>query len=116
MLFSIASAATPGAVETAAFVARFNEVVLFPIIALLMGVALLVFLYGCAVYIASANNPSAREDGRKHIMYGVIGMLIMLIAYSILTIAANTFGFGDELDCAKNPTASGCKGITVPRP
>lgn len=117
MLFPIAQAAmTPGAAETAAFVTRFNQVVLYPVITLLMGVALLVFLYGCAIYIVSANNPSGREDGRKHIMYGIIGMLIMIIAYSILSVAANTFGLGEVLNCADDPTASGCVGITVPRP
>ena len=102
--------------EAVSFVGKVNDIILFPLIALLTGIAFLVFLYGCAIYIVSANNASAREDGRKHIMYGIIGLLIMLIAYSILTLAANTFGLGGELDCADDPTASECAGITVPRP
>ena len=114
MLFSIANASAPGVEETAAFVTRFNEVILFPVITLLTGVALLVFLYGCAIYIINSNNPSAREDGRKHIMYGIIGLLVMLIAYSILSIAANTFGLGETLDCSDDPSGVGCDFIFLP--
>jgi hypothetical protein len=35
-------------------------------------------------------------------------MVIMLVAYAILGIAAGTFGLGDELDCAKNPGSPNC--------
>ncbi len=58
-----------------------------------MGIAFLVFLFGCAEYIRGANNPQAREQGVKHITYGVIGLVIMVSAWAILNLAANTFGF-----------------------
>lgn len=82
----------PGETAAQAFVATLNEVILLPLIALLMGVAFFVFLWGCFEYIRGANNPSAREAGVKHITYGVIGLVIMISAYTILSLAANTFG------------------------
>lgn len=103
-----AGLSTPGAAETFAFVAKFNEIIVYPIIALLTGIAFLVFIYGCFIYILNADNPSAREEGQKHIIYSLVGMFVMLAAFGILTIAVNTFGLGGELDCAKNPNASGC--------
>ena len=74
------------------FLDRLNEVILFPLITLLLTVALVVFLYGCFLFIAGAGNDEARSRGKRHILWGIIGMLVMLSAYAILGIAANTFG------------------------
>ncbi len=109
MIFPIVYAqSAPGVAEAASFVVKFNEIILFPVITLLTAIALLVFLYGCFIFVVNAENPSAREEGRRHILYGIIGMLVMLMAYAILAIAANTFGLESTLDCADNPSASGC--------
>ena len=94
--------------EAGNFVAKLNEIILFPLIALLSGIAFLVFLYGCAVYILNSDNETARSDGKKHITYGIIGLVIMVSAYGLLTIAVNTFGLGKQLDCANDPFVSGC--------
>jgi len=104
-------AQSPGAAEAFEFVQRFNEVILYPVILLLTGIAFLVFLYGCLIYITHAENSSAREEGRNHIIYSLIGMFVMLVAYAILTIAANTFGLEDMLDCSNNPNGAGCDDI-----
>lgn len=104
-------AQAPGTEAAFEFVQRFNEVILYPVIILLTGIAFLVFLYGCLIYITHAENSSAREEGRSHIIYSIIGMFVMLVAYAILQIAANTFGLEDVLDCTNNPDASGCAGI-----
>jgi hypothetical protein len=107
-LVSFAGAA-PGATEAAAFVAKFNKVILFPTIALLSAVAFLVFLWGTAEYFFNANNDQARSQGVKHITWGIIGLVVMLSAYALLSIAAATFGLNKQLDCATNPTAAGCE-------
>ncbi len=74
------------------FLAKINDAILYPLITLMMTVALVVFLYGCFEFVANAGNDSARSSGKKHILWGIVGMLIMVSAYSILTIAAGTFG------------------------
>lgn len=101
-------AQSPGATAAASFVERFNEVILFPIITLMIAVALLVFVYGAFQYIANSANPSARSEGQKHIMWGIVGLFVMLSAYAILSLAANTFGLQDKLNCADDPSASDC--------
>lgn len=110
-IISVVHAQAPGTAEASRFVERVNEVILFPIITLLIAVALLVFVYGSVMFIMNANAPAAREQGRKHIMWGIIGMLVMLSAYAILSIASNTFGLGGDLDCADNPAGPGCDSV-----
>jgi hypothetical protein len=102
---------SPGTAQAFEFVQRFNEVILYPVIILLTGIAFLVFLYGCLVYITHAENSSAREQGRSHIIYSLIGMFIMLVAFAILQIAANTFGLEDVLDCTNNANTPGCDNV-----
>lgn len=94
------------AAKAAEFVGKINDIILFPLIALLSGVAFLVFIWGCAQYVMNASNPSGREQGVKHITYGIIGLIIMLSAWAILSLVVATFGLSDELECAGDP--DGC--------
>lgn len=97
--------------EAGKFVNKVNEIILFPLIALLSAIAFIIFLYGCAAYILNADNETARSEGKKHIMYGLIGLVVMASAYAILNIAAGTFGLEHTLDCANNPKATGCADV-----
>ncbi len=83
------------------FLTKINEAILFPLITLMMAVALLIFLYGAFEYIKGAANDGDRETGRRHLLYGTIGLLVMISALGILTIAAGTFGLDDDLKRAR---------------
>ncbi len=88
---------------------KLNGAILFPLIALMSAFAFLVFLYGCFEYVRNADSDSAREMGQRHILYGIIGLLVMLSAFALLSIAAGTFGLGiDRVNCndASSPTSS----------
>jgi hypothetical protein len=80
------------------FVDKINDAILFPLITLMIGIALLVFLYGAFEYVKGANNEGARETGARHLLYGTIGMLVMLSAMTLLSIAAGTFNLDGELN------------------
>jgi hypothetical protein len=92
--------AADGAHVTAAKAAlvKINEVILFPLMTLMIAIALLVFLWGAFEFVSSA----ASDEGQM--MYGIIGLLVMISAYAILKIAAGTFG-------CDITTAGGCGSI-----
>lgn len=92
------------------FVSQLNDAIVYPLIALMMAVALLVFLYGAFNFVRGANNESVREQGRRHLLYGVIGLLVMLCALAILYIAAGTFDLENELDDSIVNTGIGVSG------
>lgn len=91
------------------FVAKLNDEIFFPLIFLLSGIAFLYFMYGAAVYILNSGSEQAQEQGKKHITYSIIGLVVMASAYAILGLAAGTFGLNDELDCTTDPTGAGCE-------
>lgn len=74
------------------FIDKIQGAILFPLISLMMGVALLMFLWGTFSYIKNAEGDEARETGKKHMLFGIIGLVVMVSAFTILKIAANTFG------------------------
>lgn len=94
--------------EAFTFVERVNEIILYPLIALLFALAFFLFIFGCYQYITHADESDARETGKMHILWGILGMFIMLVAYAILGIAASTFGVSDVLDCASDPLNANC--------
>jgi hypothetical protein len=85
------------------FVEKINNAILFPLITFLLALALLIFLYGGFEYIRDSASGEGRETGRRHLLYGTIGMLVMISALAILTIAAGTFGLSDELNNSQLP-------------
>ncbi len=110
MIFPVAHAqiVSPGVTEAANFVDKVNEIILFPLILLLTGVAMLYFMYGAFLYIARSDDPHAHEEGRSHMLWGVVGLFVMLMAFTILSVAAGTFGVQDELNCADDPLHPDC--------
>lgn len=92
--------------EAAGFVTKLNDIVIFPLITLLTAVAFLVFLWGCLQYFMNAANDQARSEGVKHITFGIIGLVVMVSAYAILSLATATFGLEKQLDCADEKNAA----------
>ncbi len=74
------------------FLDKLQRAIVYPLISLMFGVALLLFLWGIFRYISSAESDEARQTGKKHMLYGIIGLVIMTSAVAILEIAKKTFG------------------------
>ncbi len=55
----------------------------------------LIFIWGVFGLIRNGDDPDARKDGQRHILWGVVGMFIMVSAYGIIRVIANTLGVGD---------------------
>lgn len=73
------------------FANNITNVIINPIIAILFGVAVLVFVWGAVQFIwAVQGEGEGREAGKQHLLYGIIGMFIMVAAYTILHIVQNT--------------------------
>lgn len=62
-----------------------------PIILLMFAAAAVYFLWGVLGYIKNGADPSKREQGAKHILWGLVGIAIMFGVYGILNIVINTF-------------------------
>lgn len=74
-----------------AIIGRISQYVLNPIIIILFGVALVIFLYGVLEYLwKSRSDPGAITTGAKHIGWGLLGMFIMFSVFGFIQIIMNT--------------------------
>ena len=71
---------------------KINTEILNPIILLLFGAALVLFLWGGFMFIRDAASDEGRETGKRALFWGIVGMVIMVSVYGILRLAVNTFG------------------------
>lgn len=69
-----------------------TSLILNPLITLLFAIALLIFFWGIVQFINSETADGKREEGKKKIIYGLVGMFIMFSAYGIIRFILNTFG------------------------
>lgn len=60
--------------------------ILNPIIYLFFAAAFLYFVYGVIEFIRHAESEDGRETGGRHILWGVVGMFIMISAYGIMNL------------------------------
>lgn len=80
----------------AAFVDKINSVIIFPLITLMLGVAVLVFIWGGFQYLNHADDAQGRTEGQRHMLFGIIGIVVMLSAYALLGIVIRTL-FGSSV-------------------
>jgi len=75
-----------------ALISNFKIAVVNPIIGIIFALAFLLFVWGVAVFLMQADDANAREQGKNHIIYGLIGMFIMVSVYGILSVITGTLG------------------------
>jgi hypothetical protein len=76
-----------------------TNAILDPLVALLFAGGLIVFIWGIVQFMYGLGSDEAKEKGKQHMLWGIIGMAIMLSAYAIINIIQNTFGIGAYPTC-----------------
>lgn len=61
-----------------------------PVVGILFGIGVVVFIWGIIEMIINGESAEAREKGRMHMLGGIIGMVIMLSAWGIIHLISNT--------------------------
>ncbi len=78
--------------ETIPLLEKVKSVILDPIIGLLWFLALAYFFYGLFEFIRHADDSGARETGRQHLIWGVIGLFIMTGVFGLIRLVCYSVG------------------------
>ena len=76
--------------KTLTFINNVEQYILNPIIGLMFAVAVVVFIYGVVEFIYGSDNEDRKSAGKNHMIWGVIGMFIMVSAFGIINLITNT--------------------------
>lgn len=69
-----------------------NRVVINPLILFLFAVAMVYFLYGLAQYFLNPNSEEIRKSSKSHMLWGIIGLFIMVAVFGIMRLILGTVG------------------------
>ena len=69
-----------------------NNQIVTPLIYLMAALAVLYFLLGVFKFIQNADSPEERETGFKHMIWGVVGIFIMVSAKAIIYVILASLG------------------------
>lgn len=75
----------------ARFVQSVNNEIINPILGLIFTAALFFFLFGAFKLVLGAGDDSKRNEGKAHMLWGVVGMVIMVAVFAILRVLLYTF-------------------------
>lgn len=107
--------ATDGATTIKTIIIEATTVVKL-LINLLMPLAVAIFIWGVVKYIYSSGDEDKRKTAKSYIVYGLIGLFVLITFVGIIQILASTLGvstggwFGTLLPQA-NPNPSGNEGF-----
>ncbi len=68
------------------------EHIINPVIGVIFALGFVLFLFGVVRYIFYSGNDAERENGKKHITWGLVGMFIMVAVAGIINLIKNTIG------------------------
>ena len=79
--------------DVCTFVGKISVAIINPLLALFFAAGLLLFVWGIIEFLGGLSEDSEKkEDGKRHMLWGVIGMFIMVAALAIINLITNTFG------------------------
>jgi len=62
------------------------------LIPILIGIAIVIFFYGVISYVLSAGDEEKRKNARGYMIYGVIGVFVMVAIFGLVKLLIDTFG------------------------
>lgn len=87
--------------STQTLVNNLITVIINPLIYLFFAVGLLVFFWGVIEFLLALNvgGESSKETGKQHMLWGLIGMFIIVSSYAIINAIASNICNGGLAGC-----------------
>ena len=90
-------------------VRKFETLIVYPVIVVVFALGFFLFIFGLVEFLWKLNEGGDNKEGKQHMLWGIVGMLIMVSVWGILDILDNTFG----LDY-KNPDITRMQNVSLP--
>lgn len=72
------------------FIGKVNSEIINPLIGLLFASAVVFFLYGVLEFFLNQENEDKKTSGKSHMLWGIVGITIMLGVWTILNMILAT--------------------------
>lgn len=84
------------------FITNVDTMIINPLIAFLFALAVVYFLYGVFEFLANQENEEKKTTGKSHMIWGIVGITIMMGVFTILNMVLSTLNIPkDQIDVEK---------------
>ena len=73
---------------------RLNTFVVAPIMMVVFAAGFLLFMWGLVKFMWNVGEGGDQSEGKQHMLWGLIGMFLMVSIWSIIALIDNTFNLG----------------------
>ena len=73
-------------------VSAVTNIIIQPLIYLFIGLSFFYFFWGLAIFMLNGDEEKKREEGKQHMIWGGIGLLIISGVWGILNLINSTAG------------------------
>ena len=93
---------------------RFKYEVMWPAMTIIFAAGFLLFIWGLVKFMwnVEEGSGSSQSEGRQHMVWGIVGMLIMVSFWSIIALIDNTFSLGAFNGGGVDPARNQIQGVT----
>ena len=91
------------------FISNVNKMIINPIIIFLFALAVVFFVYGIVEFISNQENEEKKTKGKSHMIWGIVGITIMMSVFMLMNILMSTFniqGINPEKGTVNLPSAN----------
>ncbi len=100
ILFTLSLVAIPAFAAPENFKEVINDVLigglLRPLVPLLIGLAVVLFIYGVLVLMFSEGGEK-KEEGKQYMIWGIVGIFVMVSVWGLVNILKNTFKLSENV-------------------
>lgn len=90
-------------------IGKINDLIIYPIVFVLFSLGFFLFAWGIVEFMWGMKNGEVSDEGKQHMLWGIIGMFIMVSIGGIVGIIDQTFGFQ-----TRNPNPDLFRNIQAP--
>jgi len=67
------------------------------VIPLLFAVAMVIFIWGVVQFVINGDDTEKKEKGRTFMIWGIVGLTVMVGVWGLVAVVANTFGINGRV-------------------
>ncbi len=74
----------------ASIIDKIVEIIINPLLVLIFAAGLVVFMWGLLQFMKNVDNEGERSTGKSHMLWGLVGMFIMVAVQGIIGLVVDT--------------------------
>lgn len=79
------------------FINLFSCILIKSVVPLLFSLATVGFIWGVIIYFINPENEEKRSQGKSYILWGLIGLFVMVSIWGLVNIFSSTFNMNNRL-------------------